>query len=1353
MRARILPPMFRRTLLVFLGLVLLVLAATLGYALLGLAGPESHLEAAREEAALGQHARAIRLLDTAERSLGPASHDELVAKLLDLRYHSYLEVGNYAPALRDIVRLRRHRPDDAELIRTQVRWTVVAGDPEHALELARAFLDEHPTDGEMLELAGEASQAIYQRDLRRLLAEVGAALDPGSAEQAFAAIRSWLYRDRRDPVANLAIDRFVDVLRAVRPELAATGRLQEELRRIRDSIWRTLDYFRLALESDAEPTAAYAGVAYALRQARRDDDLQWLAEIYLHRFDHVFAATAAVHLADLHLARGRHAAVLELRERFLPPGAWLARVEAGTLDGRVAGLLLAQARALAALGDTEALAALAAEAEAMHEHPLLSLEPDLHWIRAIAARAAGDTATAVRSLNEYERALAQATQNPDVVERRIQVTNERIELGKERGFGPEFFNWAYQTLARLDANDPRPVLEQTRYHIAQDDPAGALLELQSARRVAAHDEEVLHLQAAALDAQREKVGQGAAVQLARCIELGIDVPLDVPEVQLLPIAEHALESGNAEVALACARRAAERFSWAKWPRQLIVRAAFALEQPEVAMRAAEAILAFHPGDVDALLALRSARRALGQSSQDLVYDLLVAGREDAATARVLLENALRRGDGPLATALAGTIERRYQSDPEALLAVAGVQAADGEFAAARKTLIEAGELAVRHDQQAFLEAYDRYLLLTAASVADPDELQSAVEQAIALHADDPAALTRLARELHELDRPAQAYLMLTPVLEDPRHAQARTGAHNVLAGRIALELGLTDAAEERFLAAMSFEDGQAVASRMLTLLQLERGRTREAAESFWEDEATDLVSAAVLTLTGRRNAAARWLRPHLQSNPADAAALALAAIVTPRGTLPDAFRELAERHRDALLHLLVFVDADGFENTAVERARSLVGASAGNPVARILLARARVRAGATAAALDELEDVLQDHPLLIPAYEEAVTALDAGEGEMLANAPIVRRLVDPELLQSGLATRRMVAFATRQRAGELAARLREQAGALEELAALWLRAPAGTATSLDQIDVLAAAGRPDLALRLCDAIFPHVEPDQRRRYLVTYFSLAALELLEHEDPELLATARERALAALEQDCALGVIVHFLIDRDLLENGPLGEPRDPIRVRKLTALLERHLERVRSGDPKESAMLLRTLERYAELQGRRAAIDAATARLRADPSLIGVWIQRARWLAQEGESQRAIDDIRWIHRYVPTHPAVLDCIELSAREGVIHEDDVAAVSGELLADSILESPSGLLTRGLLALRRADYTAAIELLAKGAECADGAHLFYRGLACMPLGRIDEARALLEQCAELYPQSPLTSLAGHFARQLSH
>ncbi|MDA1222215.1 MAG: tetratricopeptide repeat protein, partial [Planctomycetota bacterium] len=247
-------------------------------------------------------------------------------------------------------------------------------------------------------------------------------------------------------------------------------------------------------------------------------------------------------------------------------------------------------------------------------------------------------------------------------------------------------------------------------------------------------------------------------------------------------------------------------------------------------------------------------------------------------------------------------------------------------------------------------------------------------------------------------------------------------------------------------------------------------------------------------------------------------------------------------------------------------------------------------------------------------------------------------------------------------------------------------------------------------------------------------------------------AESRARRFMALDGSIGVSAHFLFDRDLATRGPLGERRDPDRVRSLASLLETHLRAVREGVPGETSMLLATLQRFAELRGRRAAIDLATERLRVDPSLIAIWIQRARWIAQEGEPDEAIDGLRWIHHYVPTHPSILDCVELSAREGVVHEDDLRVVEDQILDPAQLETPDALLTRGLIALRRAAYEKAVELLEQAATRPDGAHLYYRGLALMPLGRHEEARALMEACASQYPESPLTVSAEHFARQLS-
>jgi tetratricopeptide (TPR) repeat protein len=1345
--------MFRRTLTVFLGLVLLVLAATLGYALLGLSGPESHVAAAREEAERGNHLATIRLLDIAERSLGDESPRDLQVEMLRLRVESFLAVGNYPPAIRDIQRLRELLPDDLDLVRDQVRWTIVSGEPEQALELAQSFLEAQATDSAMLELAGEASQAVYQTRLRELLAEVSAQFDPISAEQAFESIRTWVYRSSRDPVANLAIERFSELLRTVRPEIAASGRLETELQDIRAMVSQAIDYFSRSLENEGSPVGAYAGVAYAMRQAGRFDDLQWLSEIYLERFEHVYVTMAAAHLAELHLQHGRHRAAAEVRERFLPPGTWRERLDAGRLDQSLARLLLAEARSLAALGEVETLRQRVAEAEEIEADGRISLMPDLLWCRATLAEQEERDLDAMRDLAAYNEALSQAPQSPEVVQRRIEVMNIRLRIATERNFGPDFFTYAYQTLARLDPQDPRPTLEQSRFRIEQDDPEGALLELRSARRVADHDEEYLKLEARSMAGQFDKSGRGPAVQLGRCLELGIEVPLDIPDVLLLPVAEEALRAGHPRIAAACARRAADRFNWARWPRQLQVRAAFALGDPESARRAAEAILTYHPGNLDALLDLREARRQLEQGSEDLVYDLLLAGQEDATTTRALLEKALARGDATLAGHLARTIERRYRDDPAALLAVARIQEDSGDLSGARETLLRANELAARIGESGFTDAFDRYVVLTATTVADSTEVREIVERATRLHREDPTRLAYLARELYERGQPAFAQELLAPLLQDEDHATSRTGEHYLLAGRISLELGDLDEAEHQFLAALTFPDAQ-VAGRLITLLQIERERFSEAAESFWEQEANDLTSAALFARFDRQGVAASWVRRRLAESPADAGGLALASVVAPSDRLPAPFQSLAAAAPQELLDCLAFLDAEGFEERAIERARALVAQTDQNPVARVLLARVLTRAGRIDESLAILDGVLADEPLLIPAYEEALIILEGIEGLRFADSPVVARLVQPTMLQSGLATPRMVAFATRQRATQLVARLRQEAGSVEELAALWLTSPAGGETSLDQIAVLGAVGRPDLALQLCDAVEPHVSSEQRRRFASLAFAMANARLAESGEgtASVARDAEARARRFLALDGSIGVSAHFLFDRDIATRGPLGDRRDPERTRSLATFLETHLHAVREGVAGESSMLLATLQRYAELRGRRAAIDLATERLRVDPSLIAVWIQRARWIAQEGEPDQAIDGLRWIHHYVPTHPSILDCVELSAREGVVHEDDLRVVESQILDQAQLETADALLTRGLIALRRGAYSNAVELLERSATRPDGAHLYYRGLALMPLGRHEEARELLEACAEQFPESPLTVSAEHFAHQLA-
>src|SRR5690606_34047035 len=218
---------------------------------------------------------------------------------------------------------------------------------------------------------------------------------------------------------------------------------------------------------------------------------------------HLYTVEAAIDVAALHLEHRRHRAACEVVQRFVARGDWRERVTAQRLDSRIGELLLIGVRAAALASDRTTLDELLALAREMHADERLDLEPNIHWMEAKHAIARGDWATAAPELTAYEVALRSMESTEEVLDRRIEVMRERLTVARERGLGPQFFDFAYRTLANLEPHSSVPLVERLRYRIANDDPEGALLDLRQAQRLARHDEEVLRLQAEAEEKSRE----------------------------------------------------------------------------------------------------------------------------------------------------------------------------------------------------------------------------------------------------------------------------------------------------------------------------------------------------------------------------------------------------------------------------------------------------------------------------------------------------------------------------------------------------------------------------------------------------------------------------------------------------------------------------------------------------------------------------------------------------------------------------------------------------------------------------------------------------------------------------------
>lgn len=1342
--------MFRRTLLVFLTFVFLCLFLTVGYAVLGLSGPATTLDGAERAFAARDYAACVRLCDLAESSLGPSAEPQIRRRILDLRHRAHIAVENLVPALADLERLRVLAPEDPELAIRQIRWTVTAGFTQKALRLAEAFLADNPDDPQALELTGEAWQASYQELAGKFRIELGTRFDEETGNAAFAALQSWLYRSDDDPEAAVGLEKFESILRLSQPRVYAAGAYHATMHEIRRQIRHSQSAFRASLARGGRPVGAYAGLAYALDQGGRRDDLQILAGIYLQRFDHLFTVDAAIDLCRVHEAAGNHRAVIATAERFLPRGAWRERVADQRIDDGVRRLLLLEARALHTIGDRERLTGLADECTAMQESELLDVRPELHLIRAFVADLANQHTELNKELDKYSSIVAKLPLSPELVRDRREATALRIAMGARSNYNRIFFEWQYGVWRELDRRAIEPIAGLVRFLLDHGEPAAALLHARDGWRTVGHDEDYLRLYARVVDANQKLSDRGTDALLRECLELGELLPQDAEDVLLLPLAERALERGHPDIALACAQRGSRVFNWAIWPRVLQAEAAFALDDPLRAKRAVESLLSHHPTSPEGMRLMMRAREALGEATDDLAYDLLNAGQRDARVATTLLQRAASRNDGELSAQLAETIQRDHADDPRALLLVADVQHARGEYERAKRTLHDAGRLALERDDKTFSPAFRRYFLTTVEFGDDPVELRVLFEQVLTQNQHDTHALYELADGLRQIGRPDLGYHMILPVVGDDEHAEARSGKHFALAGELALATGRREAAERHLLQAMTFADGLA-ASRALTLLWLREGRDAVAADSYWETIVDDLTSACLTARLGRIEPGNAWAVRVLRSAPFDVPAAAFRALFAPDPTTPAELAALVEKSRPLLLDVLTFLDEPPFAADAVARAALLADANPQNRHARWLHARALANAGQAPAALGVLGTLIRaatpDDPF-VAAHDEVVRLFDRDPALIPEHAALLPQLVDAELIRRGVATPRMLALVSRHYAALEVSQNLDKLKSLESLARVWIDYPESAGVGLDQVDLVAALGTLDLALELCTAVEPYVPATQRNRFLGTWFSLATTSLAARPDHRLL----ERAVAKAEQvrgaEGAYGVVVHFLIDRDIEQHGEPGAD-DETRRARILQLLDEHLGMLARGADTNTALLPRTLDRLEPLAGRAGAIRRAETLLRADPSLIDVWVRLAHWLIEDGHPDRALASLRWVYAYLPRHPAVAECIALAARSGKVRDVDRVAADG--LTPAVLDTPIGRLARGLLALRDARPADALPDLELAPESATT--IYFRAMAHVELGDREAARALFVRLASEHASDPISANAAHFAEQLAH
>ncbi len=1351
--------MIRSSLVVFLVAVVLGLALTVGYALT-MPGPATAIQEAEQHLARGRAVEAVRVLDLAEGSPAVKADRDLRVRLLRARFAAQQAVGNPRRALADLeaVLPLLAEPDEALLL-DQIALLATLERGDDALAAARTFVAAHPDHARGLELAGEAANVAYRESLRQVAAAVRRDLAGADENAGNRARLHFLYRPEGDPAVQAGLRRLAELYATRTNRQQAWLSVEPQLQALRPRIQEGLDWSRRSLEAGGQPVAAWRGLSFALQQADRTDDVVALGEIYLLRFQHLYAAEAAGTIAMAHVADGLPEAAVEVTRRFLPREDAIARVERGELDARVTDVLVAEAQALAQLRDGAGLLTLALKAADLQKAGL-QVGAGVHWAgvhRALLTNNATEAEAHLVALGQIHGRLPPPLRGPDPL---ASVVALRLPLLAARAAPDSEVLALLDTWARAPGRTDslEPLLARARYQIARGQGSAALGTVGEALRRAPQDEAVLALLAQAAAACYQPSGQDGPGLLDQCRRRKVTVP-DVPHpVCYLLAAEAALRAGIPPIARDCARRGIDKFSWSRWPRQLEARALLLLGEPAAAASTLEQTLALFPDDGTSLELLLQARERTGQSFGPLLFDVARTCDPDPYLAEALLRAALLGDDADAALALARGANRLPEPTPSLRILQAWAFALGGDGAAAATAwplALQATAGTPTPEQRRDLLAGGLERLILKAPLADDAALDEEARTILfGAGADGEAAhraLLRAAVRIAEHGRSRTALRLVTTALDLNDQEERRTGADFALAGRLALQVGQVALAEDHWTAAISFADGAAVAEDLARLALLAGRPDKAAAALPLAPILTD--PALALRLLGPA-AAEPAVAVTLAQDPTDLAGRLVQALVVPpaaAGALADGLRELPADARDELLTLLTSLRAPELAAPLRERAEALADAHLAAPGPGLLRARFRLLAGDAQGAAREhqrlwkmgcrdlalLGEVARSSATLaypLPAdIHTAITAQATGGGDV------------PGVLR---------AYAVRAAASEVHRSGRPDLAQVM-LGDLWLLDPRHSGARVaDAMSLAANPATQRTAIGLFHRLWPELQGAQLRTCLDGLFFLADSLLAQASAADgfrLSESARRTALDVIEKLGPRGPAVWFLLRDDArrLDANRAFAATDDATARRW---FDGQLELTARGDDTEW-WAARLLDDQAARFGDGSAVAAAERLLRQRPAMLSVWQKRAELLARQQQAEQGLADLRRILTYADDPDLLLGTVTLAARARQTRPGDAEALAA--LPQARRDSPAGRWARGLVALRRGRAGEAVTLLQQAPPQPDGAHLYFQALAALVRGGPEakaSAAAAFARLAADYPSSSLARYSGSFARQLT-
>ncbi|MBL8724735.1 MAG: bacterial transcriptional activator domain-containing protein [Planctomycetes bacterium] len=1326
--------MLRRSLQVFVALSLVALAVVLGYAALRLRGPEEMLREAQACYDRGEYARTVVVLDHGARSHSLSRDPSKLARLYRLRHAAQLQLDNAPAALQDLERLLSvSGSPDTELALEHVRLLAVVGRGQDALVEAKALLAREPENGRAMELAGEALQSVYRDELAAVFAAVDRDHGLGRSGPARAALLAYLYRPDPDVEVGRGLSALAEIY-AARPAVAANWPvLQRRLVALRELVQTSLRWFRDALERPGQPVAAMRGLAWSLRQAARHDDLFALCEIYRRRFDHRYVFEAGAAAAWAMVDQGQPEAALAASLRWLPAGSVAKTTPANQFPPEVGDLLLARFAAARSLENATALDTLASDVRALEAigvatGPVNALvHGTLNGLRKQPAQAEKTLRWGLYQLLRGPTPLGQVDLAPSIAELRVQAL-------ADSGSGEADQLAVFGEWQRGRPGDPQPLRALAAFQLRQRRGGAALAALDEAAVHGSEDEAAFGLRLRAAELVLRDAGQDGASLLAQCLQRKTATPEVTDPLGFVLCTEAALASGVAPVALAAARRAAERFPERALPRRLEAAAWLAAGQPAEAAQRLRSLCTADPSDeASAELLLRAVRAGAPVGRDDLPRLMTTLAPRPELTAELL--RAAIADAAPHALGLVPAELPPTNLELQVLAAHAAALAND--TASAHRLLTKAAPaLATAPPAQRAAFAAALAAAMVAGS-AEPDaNLARRTHQGLLAAEPLPetaAAPLRAAAERLAAARPATAYRFAAAALACAA-PEARDGALHALAGDLALQLGELQQARQHGAAAVAFADGRGAAEN-LALLELALGRPERAAQVYRLTTAATRPGLA-LRLQDRTQALA-LAEQAVATDRADLLAHVVLQLCGATSLCPDLVVG-DDAQRQTLAELVALLEHRGAGKAAEPLALQLVAAHPGAASAQLLLARAHLEAGRPAAALavySALQTAGQGAPLLWRELAVAAThpRFPVTLGDTLTMA-LARAVATGGVADSPLARATSMQLAARH-----VARLGNLPLADQLDANRWLEFPSVLPPSIFELTALAARGRPRDAFWILVRRLPEVaggDTDLAARLL----GRLATDLLGKggDDAKGVREAVQPWLVAAEP---FGDLLH------LLPNELASAPDAQVRQR-----LTRHLELVASGRDDEQ-QLPRTMSVLVARFGPNAAIAALDQAIAAHPTQMALWQARAELLVERGEAATAIPALRAALQHAETPLRVLDLCVLVASSGGATPADRQAFGR--LPEWLVATRRGQLAKGLLELRAGRAEAAVAALQGAEPRADGLHLQALALAQLQTKDPDasqRAAASFQKLAADYPSSSRARYAGSFARQLS-